>query len=417
MNTIQIGIYLQKLRKSKDWTQQDLAKLLDVSHQAVSRWEKGDNLPDVIKLRELSLLYDISIDEIVNCEEESKKYKGNAEFNPVYLTVNVIASLISIMLYYVLFITSGKLWISVIAQYSIVLGISMVYIIPYAKLPRTKENYKYFRYSMLVNLFALFATISSFMVTWDQVPSGLFIALLLWLPVVFLLCFILNIILEYFGPGDSGNRTLKEVISKYSIQNTKVKYGLLLGLSLATYNLIIYAMNPNSLNDFFSMLYIFTIITGIVVIWKRFNFLSLSLFLIHIVNSLIIWIFIANNEIRLGFAEIERINNEIEILSIFEGVIITITIIIFGFMMFKRKPVLKEYKYTIIGFFTLVLWQLIGIVAASPFSTYSSLSGLGSYYISVEYMVFSNFFVFGILIIALAYIVKNVLLSIEQKSA
>lgn len=44
MNMNIISKYLQFLRKSHHYTQEDLAKKLDISRQAVSKWETGDSL-------------------------------------------------------------------------------------------------------------------------------------------------------------------------------------------------------------------------------------------------------------------------------------------------------------------------------------------------------------------------------------
>jgi transcriptional regulator with XRE-family HTH domain len=45
MNTRIISRYLQLLRKSHNYTQEELAKKLDISRQAVSKWETGTTLP------------------------------------------------------------------------------------------------------------------------------------------------------------------------------------------------------------------------------------------------------------------------------------------------------------------------------------------------------------------------------------
>ena len=47
LNQRQIGAYISKLRKEKDMTQGQLADELNISHQAVSKWERGDSLPDI----------------------------------------------------------------------------------------------------------------------------------------------------------------------------------------------------------------------------------------------------------------------------------------------------------------------------------------------------------------------------------
>ena len=65
MNTRIISRYLQLLRKSHNYTQEELAKKLDISRQAVSKWETGTTLPDVEVLLKISKLYGITINEIL----------------------------------------------------------------------------------------------------------------------------------------------------------------------------------------------------------------------------------------------------------------------------------------------------------------------------------------------------------------
>jgi transcriptional regulator with XRE-family HTH domain len=60
-----LGSKLQDLRKSAGMSQEDLAERLGISRQAVSRWERGDALPDTDNLIRLSKLYSVSLDELV----------------------------------------------------------------------------------------------------------------------------------------------------------------------------------------------------------------------------------------------------------------------------------------------------------------------------------------------------------------
>lgn len=61
-----VGSYISKLRKKKDWTQMELADRLNVSHQAVSKWERGDSLPDIGTLMTIGRIFGISLDELMN---------------------------------------------------------------------------------------------------------------------------------------------------------------------------------------------------------------------------------------------------------------------------------------------------------------------------------------------------------------
>lgn len=61
-----IGEKLAQLRKQQHYTQEQLAELLDVSRQAVSKWESDISLPETYKLIQLAKLYDITLDELIN---------------------------------------------------------------------------------------------------------------------------------------------------------------------------------------------------------------------------------------------------------------------------------------------------------------------------------------------------------------
>ena len=65
MNMNIISKYLQFLRKSNNYTQDDLAKELGISRQAVSKWETGTAIPDLEVLLKISKLYNITINEIL----------------------------------------------------------------------------------------------------------------------------------------------------------------------------------------------------------------------------------------------------------------------------------------------------------------------------------------------------------------
>ena len=65
MNTILIARYLQYLRKSHHQTQEELAKKLGITRQSVSKWETGAAFPDIESLLELSRLYGITINDIL----------------------------------------------------------------------------------------------------------------------------------------------------------------------------------------------------------------------------------------------------------------------------------------------------------------------------------------------------------------
>lgn len=62
------GEKLQKLRKTKGMSQEELAEQLGVSRQAVSRWELGTVTPDVANVVGISKLFNVSTDYLLNTE-------------------------------------------------------------------------------------------------------------------------------------------------------------------------------------------------------------------------------------------------------------------------------------------------------------------------------------------------------------
>ena len=68
----EIGRKISQLRRNKNMTQVELADLLSISYQAVSNWERGDSMPDISKLSDLSKIFDISIDELLGNTKETK---------------------------------------------------------------------------------------------------------------------------------------------------------------------------------------------------------------------------------------------------------------------------------------------------------------------------------------------------------
>jgi len=80
------GENLREIRKQRKMTQEDLAELLNVSRQAVSKWESGEGYPETEKLLILSKELNISIDYLLNnevhLEEKEKKEAKSAVFVP-----------------------------------------------------------------------------------------------------------------------------------------------------------------------------------------------------------------------------------------------------------------------------------------------------------------------------------------------
>ena len=76
MNTDKVAEQIYALRKAKGLTQNELGERVGVSFQAVSKWERGETLPDITVLPDLARLLEASIDNILLGGEKQIEYKG-----------------------------------------------------------------------------------------------------------------------------------------------------------------------------------------------------------------------------------------------------------------------------------------------------------------------------------------------------
>gem|GEM_PF-172832 len=87
-----IGKNIAVLRKEKGLTGEKLAEILQVSPQAISKWENGKNLPETALLPELAKALDCNIDTLLMPKEESSK-EENDKVKEYYENVNEDARL------------------------------------------------------------------------------------------------------------------------------------------------------------------------------------------------------------------------------------------------------------------------------------------------------------------------------------
>ena len=63
---------LRLLRNRNNWSLEYVAERLEVSRQAVAKWENGDSLPDVMKCDALASLYDVTLTDLIRHNEETE---------------------------------------------------------------------------------------------------------------------------------------------------------------------------------------------------------------------------------------------------------------------------------------------------------------------------------------------------------
>lgn len=144
---------IARLRKANKLTQAELAERLNYSDKAVSKWERGDSIPDVIVLNEIAKLFSVTVDYFLHEHNESErcpKPESHKKRVRVAISLTVFASIyaVALLLYFVfgeinnshnglwklfilplplisiLFLVFCAVWAK--SKYSIILGVSLL---------------------------------------------------------------------------------------------------------------------------------------------------------------------------------------------------------------------------------------------------------------------------------------------------
>ncbi len=162
MNNKLIATYLLKKRKEIGITQKELADQMGVTFQAVSRWEKGDSIPDLGVLDQLATFYNVSIDKILQRDTLSKE-----EFSPRWIMFGAIIIMYLIGLFAVAFGKDSSLpsWAETlgygITVFMFICGAFVQHVFYFVMSEKTKKDYFAYilTYISLAIAFVLFVLI------------------------------------------------------------------------------------------------------------------------------------------------------------------------------------------------------------------------------------------------------------------
>lgn len=101
MNKVSIGKRIYQIRKEKNLSQEELANLIGVSRQIVSKWESDQSVPLVDKLKKMSEVLGVSYEEILQkTEYQDNPKKKNMVFRYIELFLIIIIIDLSIIFAY-----------------------------------------------------------------------------------------------------------------------------------------------------------------------------------------------------------------------------------------------------------------------------------------------------------------------------
>ena len=114
---------LSQLRREKGLTQAELGEKLNYSDKSVSKWERGEGVPDLNVLMQLSELYGVKLNDIIGIEDAIKKedplpHKERI-VSHLYLLITMVSAvwLVALTVFLVLMLAlpdPGKYWLSFI---------------------------------------------------------------------------------------------------------------------------------------------------------------------------------------------------------------------------------------------------------------------------------------------------------------
>lgn len=128
---------LKQLRVNSNLTQEELAKKLFVTRQAISNWENGKNMPDTVAIVSLSRLYGVSLDELLKGEHQMIKNMKNEleQINTMDKLVLIFMSVLSFALPVIGLVTGIYLflkskvyptWVRIIAVTAVLYQITLI---------------------------------------------------------------------------------------------------------------------------------------------------------------------------------------------------------------------------------------------------------------------------------------------------
>ena len=101
-----VAANISELRRQHGVTQLDLAERLNYSDKAVSKWERGESLPDVATLKKIADIFSVTVDYLLQAEHTQEKairreYSGKQKRNRLLITAisGVLVWLIATFIY------------------------------------------------------------------------------------------------------------------------------------------------------------------------------------------------------------------------------------------------------------------------------------------------------------------------------
>ena len=78
-----------RLRKKNGWSQEELADKMNVSRQAVSKWESAQTIPDLEKILQLGTLFGVTTDYLLKDEIEEEEFSNDSSSDTTVKKISI----------------------------------------------------------------------------------------------------------------------------------------------------------------------------------------------------------------------------------------------------------------------------------------------------------------------------------------
>lgn len=115
---MEIGNKIYELRKKEGFSQEQLAEKLNVTRQTISKWELNETVPDIKQAKEISKIFKISLDELVNNDVEDfviQKVSNLEKLSGIIIKILKFIGIAFVVLFIIdlvvliIFLSTGKL--------------------------------------------------------------------------------------------------------------------------------------------------------------------------------------------------------------------------------------------------------------------------------------------------------------------
>ena len=176
---------LIKLRTEKGLTQAELGAMLNYSDKTISKWERGEAIPDAYVLTQLAEIFGVSVDFILSSHDKWEKPKENEVEQVSYSVERIIAIAVigTLTAFLIAFVT---LWLMDVVEWRLFLFALSAAILAYMIMICIFKRTRQLQYVIALFVASLFVIVYFFLPTAN--PWQLFLILIPAEAIVFLAC-------------------------------------------------------------------------------------------------------------------------------------------------------------------------------------------------------------------------------------